>query len=91
VAHELARLLEADHPDLVVSDMKKTLRTGRVLLDWSQNNGNKTTIVPYSLRGRARPFVAAPRTWRELLAPGLRQLEMHEVLERVATKGDPIA
>jgi bifunctional non-homologous end joining protein LigD len=91
VAHELARLLEADHSDLVVSDMKKTLRTGKVLLDWSQNNGNKTTIVPYSLRGRMRPTVAAPRTWRELLAPGLRQLEMHEVLERVAKKGDPAA
>ena len=91
VAHELARALEADHPDLVVSDMKKTLRTGKVLLDWSQNNGNKTTIVPYSLRGRARPTVAAPRTWHEILSPGLRQLEMHEVLERVATKGDPAA
>jgi bifunctional non-homologous end joining protein LigD len=91
VAHELARLLEADHPDLVVSDMKKTLRTGKVLLDWSQNNGNKTTIVPYSLRGRMRPTVAAPRTWNELLSPGLRQLEMHEVLERVAATGDPAA
>jgi bifunctional non-homologous end joining protein LigD len=96
VAHELARLLEADHPDLVVSDMKKTLRAGKVLLDWSQNNGNKTTIVPYSLRGRMRPTVAAPRTWRELLAPGLKQLEMHEVLERVLggkgrAKGDPAA
>ncbi|HWH97291.1 MAG TPA: non-homologous end-joining DNA ligase, partial [Pseudolysinimonas sp.] len=42
VAHELAKALEADHPDLVVSDMKKTLRAGKVLLDWSQNNGNKT-------------------------------------------------
>jgi bifunctional non-homologous end joining protein LigD len=91
VAHELARALEADHPDLVVSDMKKTLRAGKVLLDWSQNNGNKTTIVPYSLRGRARPTVAAPRTWDELLAPGLRHLEMHEVLERVATMGDAAA
>jgi bifunctional non-homologous end joining protein LigD len=91
VAHELARALEADHPDLVVSDMKKTLRAGKVLLDWSQNNGNKTTIVPYSLRGRMRPTVAAPRTWHELLSPGLRQLEMHEVLERVAKKGDPAA
>lgn len=91
VAHELARALEADHPDLVVSDMKKTLRAGKVLLDWSQNNGNKTTIVPYSLRGRMRPTVAAPRTWAELLKPGLRQLEMHEVLDRVAKKGDPAA
>ena len=45
VAHELARALEADHPDLVVSDMKKTLRDGKVLVDWSQNNGAKTTIV----------------------------------------------
>jgi bifunctional non-homologous end joining protein LigD len=91
VAHELARALEADHPDLVVSDMKKTLRAGKVLLDWSQNNGNKTTIVPYSLRGRMRPTVAAPRTWEELLAPGLRHLEMHEVLDRVAAHGDPAA
>lgn len=89
VAHELARALEADHPDLVVSDMKKTLRTGKVLLDWSQNNGNKTTIVPYSLRGRMRPTVAAPRTWDELLAPGLRQLEFDDVLARVARDGDP--
>src|SRR5690606_18331969 len=64
VAHELARVLEADHPDLIVSDMKKSLRGGKVLVDWSQNNQNKTTIAPYSLRGRMRPTVAAPRTWR---------------------------
>ena len=52
-AHELARSLEADHPELAVSDMKKTLRTGKVLVDWSQNSAAKTTIVPYSLRGPA--------------------------------------
>ncbi|MEJ3404164.1 ATP-dependent DNA ligase [Rathayibacter sp. YIM 133350] len=91
VAHELARALEADHPDLVVSDMKKTLRTGKVLVDWSQNNGSKTTIAPYSLRGRFRPTVAAPRTWRELASPSLRQLEYHEVLERVREQGDALA
>lgn len=91
IAHELARSLEADHPDLVVSDMKKAIRGGKVLLDWSQNNGSKTTIVPYSLRGRLRPTVAAPRTWRELAAPGLRQLEFGEVLDRLAKKGDPLA
>lgn len=91
IAHELARSLEADHPDLVVSDMKKAIRGGKVLLDWSQNSGSKTTIVPYSLRGRARPTVAAPRTWRELLSPKLRQLEFDEVLERLAKKGDPLA
>ncbi len=88
VAHELARALEADHPDLVVSDMKKSIRDGKVLVDWSQNNGAKTTIVPYSLRGRSRPFVAAPRTWRELASPTLAHLEMAEVLKRVASKGD---
>lgn len=90
VAHELARALEADHPDLVVSSMRKTLRTGRVLIDWSQNNGKKTTIAPYSLRGRPRPTVAAPRTWVELEDAGLRQLEASEVLERVADSGDPM-
>ncbi|MDM4762611.1 ATP-dependent DNA ligase [Galbitalea sp. SE-J8] len=88
VAHELARALEADHPDEVVSDMKKTLRDGKVLVDWSQNNGNKTTIAPYSLRGRSHPTVAAPRTWRELASKSLRQLGFAEVLERVEARGD---
>jgi len=83
VAHELARSLEADHPDLVVSDMKKSLRDGKVLVDWSQNNGNKTTISPYSLRGREHPTVAAPRTWRELASKNLAQLDYEEVLARV--------
>jgi len=91
VAHELARALEADHPDLVVSDMKKMLREGRVLVDWSQNNGNKTTITPYSLRGKAHPMVAAPRSWKELDSPALTQLDYREVIERVAKKGDLLA
>ncbi|WP_353828493.1 ATP-dependent DNA ligase [Agromyces sp. SYSU T0242] len=90
VAHELARALEADHPELVVSSMRKTLRGGRVLIDWSQNNGKKTTIAPYSLRGRFRPTVAAPRTWDELDDPELRQLEADEVLALVAERGDPM-
>jgi bifunctional non-homologous end joining protein LigD len=91
VAHELARALEADHPELIVSSMKKSLRAGKVLIDWSQNNRNKTTIAPYSLRGRERPTVAAPRTWDELDDPELRHLEWHEVLERVASGDDPAA
>ncbi|AWB89551.1 ATP-dependent DNA ligase [Homoserinimonas hongtaonis] len=91
VAHELARALEADHPDLIVSDMKKALRGGKVLVDWSQNNASKTTIAPYSLRGRSHPMVAAPRTWEELDDPQLRHLDYTEVLERVATMGDPLA
>ncbi len=91
VAHELARALEADHPDLIVSDMKKSLRTGKVLLDWSQNNGNKTTICPYSLRGRFTPTVAAPRTWEELEDPDLAQLDYEQVMQRLAEDGDPLA
>ncbi|MFT2750570.1 ATP-dependent DNA ligase [Clavibacter sp. Sh2036] len=91
VAHELARALEADHPDLVVSDMRKALRTGKVLVDWSQNNPAKTTIAPYSLRGRSRPTVAVPRTWRELASPGLRHLEMDEVIARMRRRRDPLA
>src|SRR5918998_987356 len=91
VAKELARHLEAEHPDLVVSDMKKALREGKVLVDWSQNNGNKTTIAPYSLRGRDHPTVAAPRTWEELEDPDLRHLSFQEVLERVERDGDLLA
>lgn len=91
LARELARALEADHPELIVSSMKKALREGRVLIDWSQNNQNKTTIAPYSLRGRFRPTVAAPRTWEELDDPDLRQLDAHEVLARVADGLDPAA
>ncbi len=90
-AKELARALEADHPDLVVSQMSKSARPGRVLLDWSQNNGSKTTISPYSLRGRAQPTVAAPRTWDELDDPLLRHLRFDEVLERAAAMPDPLA
>ena len=91
VAHELARALEADHPELIVSDMKKAIRVGKVLIDWSQNNANKTTITPYSLRGRPQPFVAAPRRWEELDDPTLAQLDYREVLERLQTHGDPLA
>ncbi|MFI2565123.1 ATP-dependent DNA ligase [Paenarthrobacter sp. NPDC018779] len=90
-AHELARALEADHPKLVVSDMKKSLRSGKVLVDWSQNSGNKTTIVPYSLRGKPHPTVAAPRTWDELDDPDLGHLEFTEVMDRVSTGEDHFA
>jgi bifunctional non-homologous end joining protein LigD len=90
-ARELARALEADHPDLAVSDMKKTLRKGKVLVDWSQNNAAKTTIVPYSLRGRPTPTVAAPRTWEEISSPGLQHLDYQAVLRRVQEGTDPFA
>ncbi|MHA7218762.1 ATP-dependent DNA ligase [Arthrobacter sp. MDT1-48-3] len=91
VAHELARALEADHPDLAVSDMKKALRTGRVLVDWSQNHANKTTVSPYSLRGRFEPTVAAPRTWEELDDVDLGHLDYRAVLQRIGSLGDILA
>ncbi|MCS6557902.1 ATP-dependent DNA ligase [Curtobacterium flaccumfaciens] len=88
VAHELAKALETDLPDLVLSSMSRAERKGKVFVDWSQNNGNKTTIAPYSLRGRERPTVAAPRTWKELEERGLAQLTLDEVLERLEARGD---
>ena len=91
VVKELARLIENDHPDLATSVMAKAVRGGRVFLDWSQNNGKKTTISPYSLRGRAQPWVAAPRSWDELDDPRLAQLDLDEVLARAAAGVDPLA
>ncbi|GAB7143468.1 ATP-dependent DNA ligase [Mycobacterium riyadhense] len=91
LAKRVARQLEKDMPNLVISTMTKSLRAGKVFLDWSQNNGSKTTIAPYSLRGRHHPTVAAPRTWEELDDTGLRQLRYDEVLDRVAHDGDLLA
>lgn len=86
-AKEIAEELEAAHPKLVVSQMAKARRGGKVFFDWSQNVGAKTTIAPYSLRGRDVPTVAAPRTWAEIEDGaedplGLEQLRFEEVLER---------
>ncbi len=89
-AKQVAQALEAALPELVVSTMAKVQREGRVFVDWSQNNGNKTTITPYSLRGRDEPTVAVPRTWDELDGD-LRQLTIDEVPERLVQHGDPMA
>ena len=91
LARELAQALQSEHPDRVTSVMRKSDRGGKVFLDWSQNNGNKTTITPYSLRGRTRPTVAAPRTWDELSDPGLQQVELGEMLTRLKDLGDLLA
>ena len=90
-AKGIAEELQAEHPKLVLSQMTKSRRSGKVFLDWSQNTGAKTTISPYSLRGRDRPYVAAPRTWEEIeegADEGLDQLLHEEVLERVDEHGD---
>jgi bifunctional non-homologous end joining protein LigD len=76
VAKALAEQLEAEAPDLVTSRMTKALRPGKIFLDWSQNNGAKTTICPWSLRGRARPQVALPRTWDEIEAAAAGDVEL---------------
>lgn len=91
LAKRVAQQLEKAMPELVTSTMTKSLRAGKIFLDWSQNNGSKTTIAPYSLRGRAQPTVAAPRTWDELDDASLRQLRYDEVLERVFRDGDLLA
>src|SRR6201999_4481904 len=88
LAKRVAQQLETALPKLVTSTMTKSVRTGKVFLDWSQNNGSKTTIAPYSLRGREQPTIAAPRTWEEIEDPKLRHLRFDEVLERVARDGD---
>jgi len=96
-AHALARLLEADHPQLVVSDMKKALRSGKVLVDWSQNDEHKTTIAVYSLRARERPTVSTPVKWEEVehalrkKDAGLLRFEAAQVLQRVEKLGDLFA
>lgn len=86
VAIELARA----EPRLVVAEQRKELRGGKVLVDWSQNHPAKTTVTPYSMRGRERPAVAAPRTWDEI-GPGLAQLGPDDVLDRLEEHGDLLA
>jgi bifunctional non-homologous end joining protein LigD len=96
-AHAVARLLEKGRPELVVSSMKKELRRGKVLVDWSQNDDHKTTVCVYSLRARERPTVSTPLAWEEL-EEALEErdaerlvFEWDEVLERVERDGDRFA
>ncbi len=88
LAKRIAQQLEKTMPKQVTATMTKSLRAGKVFLDWSQNSSAKTTIAPYSMRGREEPTVAAPRTWDEIEDPDLRHLRFDEVLERVERDGD---
>jgi bifunctional non-homologous end joining protein LigD len=65
-SHALAQLLEHEHPDLVLSEMNKQARTGKVFVDWSQNDEHKTTIAVYSLRAKEHPTVSTPVSWDEV-------------------------
>ena len=84
LAHRVAQELERAMPERVTATMTRSVRAGKVFVDWSQNSASKTTVAPYSLRGREHPTVAAPRTWDEIADPDLRQLSFTEVLQRVS-------
>jgi bifunctional non-homologous end joining protein LigD len=96
-ARAVAELFEQSEPDLVVSRMTKARRTGKVLIDWSQNDRNKTTVCVYSLRATERPTVSTPVEWEEVHAaldagdPAMLAFEAPAVLERVAERGDLFA
>jgi len=93
----VAEALAARRPELVVSNMKKSLRGGKVLLDWSQNDPHKTTVCVYSLRARERPTVSMPVTWSEVRRclrardPSLLSFEADAALRRVEKRGDLFA
>ena len=70
-AHDVAQRLEKALPNLAISRMSKSLRTGKVFVDWSQNNPAKTTVAPYSLRARPQPTASTPLTWDEVEAGGV--------------------
>ena len=92
----LAEALATDHPDLVITNMRKDLRPGKVLIDWSQNSPFKTTVATWSLRARVRPWASVPVTWDELAAaveaddPQRLRFEAPQALAR-AQQGDPMA
>ena len=96
-AHAVAQLLERREPALVVSEMAKSKRRGRVFVDWSQNTRHKTTVCAYSLRARERPTASTPLRWQEVEAvtdsrdPEDLAFTADEVLERVAEHGDLFA
>jgi bifunctional non-homologous end joining protein LigD len=96
-ARAVAQALERSDPELVVSRMTRSLRAGKVFVDWSQNSATKTTIAAYSLRARERPTVSTPLRWSEVencaehADPGLLSFEAGQVLARVAEHGDLFA
>ena len=96
-ALQAAQAIEQDHPELVVTNMTKTLRKGRVLIDWSQNHPAKTTVAVYSLRGGSNPFASTPVTWDEVQDcersgdPARLRFTPAEVLGRIDRLGDLFA
>jgi bifunctional non-homologous end joining protein LigD len=97
LSRALAQLLEREHGSLVTSNMSKSVRKGKVFVDWSQNDEHKTTICVYSLRAREEPSVSTPVTWDEVESclkkkkADLLRFVSDKVLARVAKKGDLFA
>jgi bifunctional non-homologous end joining protein LigD len=97
LSRALAGHLEREHVDLVVSKMLKSLRKGKVLVDWSQNDEHKTTICVYSLRAKEEPTVSTPVAWDEVAnclkkkKAGLLKFRSDQVLGRVVKMGDIFA
>jgi bifunctional non-homologous end joining protein LigD len=93
-ARAVAELLEKQHPGEVVSRMTKSIRGGKVLVDWSQNDEHKTTVCVYSLRAKERPTVSTPVTWEEVERclserdAGLVTFEAEQVVGRAEELGD---
>jgi bifunctional non-homologous end joining protein LigD len=90
-AHAVAKRLESERPDLIVSRMTKSVRAHKVFVDWSQNSPAKTTVAPYSLRARPTPTVSTPLHWAEVEAGEHLTFTAEEVLDRVAEHGDLFA
>lgn len=90
MVRHLAEELENARPDLVLSSMRRADRRGKVFLDWSQNSAAKTTVAPYSLRGRGEPWCAWPRTWAELESGEIAQVGLEEARDRMGER-DPLA
>ena len=94
LSRALAQHLEADHVDLVTSNMSKAVRKGKVFVDWSQNDEHKTTICVYSLRAREEPTVSTPVTWDEVenclkkKNADLLKFRSQQVVARVDKMGD---
>lgn len=96
-AHAVAGRLESESPQSIVSNMQKSLRKGKVLVDWSQNDSHKTTVCVYSMRAKSQPSVSTPVTWDEIEKAMKREdaallaFEPATVLKRIEKQGDLFA